>query len=106
MDAGESAVECCAREVPEETGLVVLVGRLVAVYSSPHHIVEYAAGNRRQDLTLSFEAEPIGGELCLTDETTEAGYFAPEQMKSMDVMEPTYDYVADAVAGQEPAFVR
>ena len=111
MDPGESAVETCAREVLEETGLVVQVGRLVGVYSSPHFIVVYADGNRRQGLNLSFlnlsfEAEPIGGELCVTDETTEVGYFSPEQMKSMDVMEPVYEIVADAFAGQDAAFVR
>jgi len=106
MDPGESAAECCAREVLEETGLVVRVGRLIGVYSTPHRIIEYADGNRRQGLTMNFEAVPIGGELCVTDETTEAGYFSPEQMKSMDVMEPVYERVADAFAGQEAAFVR
>ncbi len=106
MDPGESTVECCAREVLEETGLVVRVGRLIGVYSSPHRIAEYADGNRRQALALIFEATPIGGELCISDETTEVGYFSPEQMKSMDVMEPHCERVADALAGQEAAFVR
>ncbi len=106
MDAGESAVECCAREVLEETGLIVRVGRLVGVYSTPHSIIEYADGNRRQGLTMSFEAEPTGGELCLSDETTEVGYFSREQMNSMDVMEPIYQRVDDALASLEAAFVR
>ena len=57
MDPGESAAECCAREVLEETGLVVRVDRLVGVYSTPHRIVEYADGNQRQALTLIFGAE-------------------------------------------------
>ena len=47
MDPGESVAECCAREVLEETKLVVRVGKLVGVYSSPHFIMEYADGNRR-----------------------------------------------------------
>ena len=106
MDPGESAAECCAREVLEETGLVVSVGRLLGVYSSPHRILEYADGNRRQGLTLSFEAEIIGGELGLSDETTAFGFFSPKQMESMDVMESSYDRVEDAFAGQEAAFVR
>ena len=106
MDPGESAVEACEREVLEETGLVVRVGRLVGVYSTPHRIFEYADGNRVHGLDLSFKADPIGGELCVTDETTEVGYFLPEQMKSMDVMEPVYERVADACADQEAAFVR
>jgi len=106
MDPGESAPECCAREVLEETGLVVSVGRLVGVYSTPHRIIEYADGNRRQGLTLSFEAEAIGGELCVSDETTEFGFFSPEQMDSLDVMETSCERVADALAGQESAIVR
>lgn len=106
MDPGESAHECCGREVLEETGLVVRIGRLIGVYSSPHRIMKYADGNRRQGLTLSFEAESIGGELCITDETTEVGYFTQEEMSSMDVMEPSSERIADAFAGQEAAFVR
>ena len=106
MDPGESAVECCVREVLEETGLVVQSGRLLGVYSSPNFITEYADGNRRQSITLSFEAEVIGGNLCLTDETTEVGYYSLEQMKSMDMMEPSYERIVDAFASQEAAFVR
>lgn len=106
MDPGESATEACAREVLEETGLAVRVGRLVGVYSTPHRIMEYDDGNRLQALDLSFEAKQIGGELCITDETTEFGYFSPEQMKSMDILEPVYERVEDACAAQEATFVR
>ena len=106
MDAGESVVEACAREVLEETGLVVNVRRLFGVYCDPHRVFEYADGNRVQGLDLCFEAEPIGGELCTTEESTEFGYFSLEQMKSMDVMEPVYQRVADACAAQDAAFVR
>ena len=106
MDPGESAAECCAREVLEETGLVVRVGRLIGVYSTPHRITEYADGNRKQAFDLTFEAAPISGELGVSDETTEIGYFSPEQMKSMDVMELFYERVDDAFARQEAAFLR
>ena len=106
MDSGEGAAACCAREVLEETGLVVLVYRLVGVYSSPHLIGEYPDGNRVQGVVLCFQVQPIGGELCVSDETTEFGYFSPKQMKSMDVMEPIYERVADALAGERAAYVR
>ena len=106
MDPGESASECCAREVLEETGLVVSVGRLIGVYSTPHRISEYADGNRKQALDLVFEAVRISGELSVSDETTELGYFSPEQMKSMDVMELFHERVNDAFARQGQAFLR
>ena len=106
MDPGESASECCAREVLEETGLVVTVGRLIGVYSTPHRITEYADGNRKQALDLVFEAVWISRELSVSDETTKLGYFSPEQMKSMDVMELFHERVNDAFARQGQAFLR
>ena len=75
MDPGESAEETCVREALEETGLEVRVIKLVGVYTSPNIMVEYADGNRVQPVSFSFEAEVTGGELSLSDETTEYGYF-------------------------------
>ena len=106
IDPGESATEACAREVLEETGLVVRVGRLIGVYTNPHCIIEYADGNRRQGITLRFEADPLYGELCISDETTEIGYFTRAEMKSMDMMEPHYERIDDALADQEATFIR
>ena len=106
MDAGESAAEACAREVLEETGLVVRVGRLVGVYSTPHMIVEYPDGNRIHPLSLNFLAEPTAGELGLSNETTDVGYFTREEMNSMDVWEHHPQRIDDAITGAEAAFVR
>ena len=106
MDAGESAAECCAREVLEETGLIVHVQRLIGIYTTPHRVTEYADGNRKQCLDLVFEALWIGGDLSNTDEATEVGYFSREEMTSMDVIEPIYERVDDAFAAQDAAVVR
>ena len=106
MNAGESAVEACAREVLEETGLEVRVGKLIGVYTNPHFIIEYADGNRIQPVGLCFEAEPIAGGLCTTEETTELGYFSLEEMKSIDVLEDSMVGIIDAFAGSAAAFVR
>src|SRR5579863_4974692 len=56
MEPGESATEACAREVWEETGLRVRVGRLIGVYTTPHLLVEYPDGNRVQLVSFLFEA--------------------------------------------------
>src|SRR5687768_18084311 len=71
MDAGESAEECCAREMWEETGLVVSVGQLLGVYSSPHRLIEYSDGSRWQVVIFNFEVRRISGDLTLNDEVTE-----------------------------------
>ena len=106
MDPGESAAETCAREVLEETGLIVRIGRLVGVYTTPNLVIVYADGNRIQPVAFSFEAEAIGGELTLSDETTDYGYYSLDEMKQMDMMEHHLERIIDAHAGQEAAFVR
>jgi 8-oxo-dGTP pyrophosphatase MutT (NUDIX family) len=106
LDPGESATEGCAREVWEETGLHVRVGRLIGVYTSPHHIVEYADGNRVQVVALHFAAEAVDGELRLSDETTDVGYFSHDEIARMDVMEPHLVRIDDSFARHPETLVR
>ena len=106
MDPGESAVECCVRESMEETGLEVQVNHLIGVYTSPHLIIEYPDGNRYHMVTLNFEAEPTGGELTLSDETTAYGYFSRDEMAGLEVVSNHELRIADAFAGVDAAFVR
>jgi ADP-ribose pyrophosphatase YjhB (NUDIX family) len=106
LEPGESAEEACAREVAEEMGLQVRVIRLIGIYTTPHRIIAYADGNRYQIVALSFEAEVTGGELRLSDETTEFGYFTPAETETLDLMEHHRERIRDALAGQAAAFVR
>jgi ADP-ribose pyrophosphatase YjhB (NUDIX family) len=106
MEPGESLSEACAREVWEETGLQVRVGRLIGVYSNPHRLIEYGNGRRYSIVVLSFTAEPTGGTLGISDETTECGYFSRAEMTSMDIMETSQERIEDAFARQEAAFIR
>lgn len=106
MDAGESIAETCIREVWEETGLKVQIVRFIGVYSSPHHIVQYADGNRFQFVSFNFEAEVIGGELGIRDEVTDYGYFSPAEIEAFKLMEHHKIRIEDTLAAQETTFVR
>lgn len=106
MEAGESVTEACEREVWEETGLRVRAQRLIGVYSTPHRVTEYADGNRFHFVTLAFECEVLEGELGLSSETTEVGYFTLAEIETMDVMEPHLERVLDAFAGQVAPFIK
>ncbi len=104
MEPGESGAENCIREVFEETGLRVRIVRLIGVYSDPNDLVEYPDGNKVQIVALSFEAEPVGGLLGLSSETTEAGYFSLEEIEHMDLLSPHFQRIRDAFAGKKAAF--
>ena len=106
MESGESAAECCAREVFEETGLEVEVGRLIGIYTSPDWLVAYADGNRYQVVSFCFEAKVVGGVLRLSDETLEYRYFSWQEIEQLDVIENHRGRIADAFARDSTTFVR
>ncbi len=106
VDPGESVEEACTREVFEETGLRSRVTRLVGVYSDPHKLVEYPDGAKAQIVALSFEVEILGGEMGLSSETSEIGFFALEAIAGMDLLLNHEQRIRDALEGREKAFVR
>jgi len=77
VEPGES-VQCAAqREVREETGFEIELGRLIGVYSDPRmQIVDYGDARRVHAINLCFEA--FAGdqrELGTPDETLAFGFF-------------------------------
>jgi ADP-ribose pyrophosphatase YjhB (NUDIX family) len=106
MDAGEDVQECCAREMWEETGLVVEVGRLLGVYSSPHRLLEYADGNRWQVVIFNFEVMAVRGDLTLNEEVTEFGYFTWDEIQQLDIMQHHLERIADALAAHPLPLVK
>jgi ADP-ribose pyrophosphatase YjhB (NUDIX family) len=106
MEPGESAEEGCMREVWEETGLQVAVRRLIGIYTSPHRIMVYNDGNRVQYASFCFEAEVVGGELRLSEETIAYGYYAHAELHTIDLMENHIERVEDAFANAMTTFIR
>lgn len=106
MDPGESASETAERETLEETGLRVRVTELLGVYSSPHMITEYPDGNRVQVVSLTFFAEVVGGELGLSDETTDVGYFAKDELSALDLFEGQTQRIEDSFVFEGVPFIR
>jgi ADP-ribose pyrophosphatase YjhB (NUDIX family)/SAM-dependent methyltransferase len=69
VESGELPDEAVVREVREETGLHVVVERLVGIY-----------GKVNDDLVFSFICRVTGGELSFTDESSDCRYFEIERI--------------------------
>ena len=106
VEAGESVAETCIREFREETGLIVQVERLTSICSNQDRLVIYDDGNQFQIISLNFEVSLIGGEPCLSDETTAIGYYSLPEIEKMDLFPHHRQFVADTLAGQDAAFIR
>jgi len=106
VDPGESVAETCAREVCEETGLSVKVGKLIGVYSDPNMLLTYEDGNAYQLIALHFDASVTNGELELSSETTDIGYFSMDELSNLDVMDHHLQRIEDGILRQKEAFVR
>ncbi len=106
MEAGETVEEACVREVQEETGLEVVAGHLIGVYSSPDQVIEYTDGNRYHIVGLCFECQIRSGVLGLSDETTEVGYFSLAEIEQLDLMEHHRERLTDAYGGQYTTLVK
>ena len=114
VELGESVAEAARREVQEETGWTVDIGRLIGVYSDPaHQVVDYGEktngpgrGGRIQVVNLCFHAKAVrSGEPTTPDETLEMGFFASGTLPEPFV--PIHRIrVEDSLAGGSEACVR
>lgn len=107
VEPGESVEQAVAREVAEETGVDIAVGRLIGVYSDPARmVVEYPDGQRVHVVNLCFEARPIGrGTATTPDEALASGYFALDALP--DPLVPIHRVrIEDAAAGAAEVRVR
>ena len=57
-------------------------------------------------MAFTFEAEIIGGELTLSDETTEIVYFSVKELDAVDLMEHHLPRILDAAENQEKTFLK
>lgn len=107
VEVGETVAAATAREVWEETGFEVEVGRLIGVYSDPRfQTVRYPDGRVWHYVNLCFAGELRGGEARpAPGESLAVGWFAPDTLPR-DFVAPHRRRVEDALSGLAGPFIR
>jgi ADP-ribose pyrophosphatase YjhB (NUDIX family) len=94
VENGELPTEAVIREVREETGLEVVIARLVGVYGKAD----------KDELVFAFTCRIIGGQLSITDESSECQYFQVEHIPSNTIRKHV-ERIHDALqSSDQPVF--
>ncbi|MEU9793093.1 NUDIX domain-containing protein [Streptomyces sparsogenes] len=83
MDMTESLPGTAVREVKEETGLEVEITGLVGTYTDPRHVIAYTDGEVRRQFNVCFTARVVGGQLAISEESTELRFVPPGELADL-----------------------
>lgn len=78
-EVGETTEESCAREVEEETGVEVRVGRLLGVYSDPKR------DPRGHTVSVLYAARPVRGSPRGGDDAADARWFTRREVERLSL---------------------
>lgn len=96
VEPHESPSEGLAREVREETGLEVTIGRLVGLYAKP----------QKHEVVLTFEARVSGGALQPSDEADLHEWVAPAELEQRQILPKHLERIQDALRAEPAAVVK
>ncbi|ASQ95856.1 NUDIX domain-containing protein [Streptomyces sp. 11-1-2] len=85
MEMADSLPGAAVREVKEETGLDVEITGLVGTYTDPRHVIAYTDGEVRRQFNVCFTARIVGGQLAISDESTELRFVPPEELAELSM---------------------
>lgn len=88
VEMDESMGDALRREVREETGLTVVGYTLFGTFSDPSRIVRYPDGNVVRVIGLVYRVTVDDfSTLQRSEESTALGFFTPDELRDLDVIE-------------------
>ena len=106
MEPGETVEDAIKREVMEETGLVVVVKKLVGIYSDPNHVIKYADGEVRQQFSICFLCEVIDGSIRTSHESKRVAFVPLRDLHTIHIHESQIIRIQDALSDKNQPFLR
>ena len=106
VDVGESVEQAAIREIWEETGIRTRVRRLVGIYSDPqYNVIGSYSDSLIHFVVVIFECEYLSGELEVSEESTDVGYF-PTRNLPVKTLLCDVQAISDALENRIQPFVR
>jgi ADP-ribose pyrophosphatase YjhB (NUDIX family) len=69
----------------EETGLEVRIVGLIGIYTDPRHVMAYPDGEVRQQCSVCFKAQLLGGKIRTSDETGEVKFVSRRDLDCLNI---------------------
>jgi 8-oxo-dGTP pyrophosphatase MutT (NUDIX family) len=104
QDVGESIVGTATREVREETGVSIEVVGLVGIYSDPAHVIAYDDGEVRQEFSVCFRGQPVGGTPATSTESKRVEWIEPERLSQLDIHPSVRLRIEHGLAGADQPY--
>jgi 8-oxo-dGTP diphosphatase len=83
VEVGENLMDALVREIKEESGITTTVSHLVGVYSNTGTFKWYdGVTDVPTQVIFDFVCKPVGGQLAVSEETTESRWVAKDQVLS------------------------
>ncbi|MFJ1582157.1 NUDIX domain-containing protein [Streptomyces sp. NPDC088197] len=105
MEMTDSLPGTAVREVKEETGLDVEITGLVGTYTDPRHVIAYTDGEVRRQFNVCFTARVTGGELAVSDESTEVRFVAAREVDELPMHHTQRLRIAHYLEGRERPYL-
>ena len=106
MEYGESLTQTAIRECREETGYDIEVTGLVGIYTNPNRRIEYTSnGEVRQEFSVCYAGEVVGGEPKANDEATRIEWVSPAELDDLEMADPIRQRIARYLSGEAEPYL-
>ncbi|MET8655123.1 NUDIX hydrolase [Nocardia aurea] len=83
-DPGESLSRTAVRETQEETGVDIRLTGIVGIFTDPTHVIHYTSNDEvRQEFTVVYRGEPVGGSPTPSSESTRVEWVPIERISTL-----------------------